>query len=151
MTTLKLIHGTAIVAGTTGYLFVGPSGSGKTRLALACLDGARRENRFAALIADDQVEITLCDGHFIARCPPTIKGKAEIRGAAIVDVETIEVTTLSFAVQPTDPKTAARLAPHGENYTLVQDAMIPLLRLPADSIDPWASLQRIEAAYMAEN
>ena len=151
MTSEVLVHGTAIVAGTTGYLFVGPSGSGKTKLALACLDGARRANRFAALIADDQVQVTLRGGHFIARCPPTIKGKAEIRGAAIVDVETIAVAEIRFAVRPTDPREDMRLAPHGENYTLVQDAMIPLLRLPTDCIDPWANLLRIQAAYKAEN
>ena len=151
MATAMLVHGTAIVAGTTGYLFIGPSGSGKTKLALACLDGARKANRFAALIADDQVQITIRDGHVIARCPLTIKGKAEIRGAAIVDVETVDVAVLNFAVQPSNLQTAARLAPQGENYTLVQDAMIPLLRLPMDCIDPWANLQLIQAAYLAEN
>jgi len=151
MTSSVLVHGTAIVAGTTGYIFVGPSGSGKTRLALACINGARRANRFAALIADDQVQITIRNGHLIARCPPTIKGKTEIRGAAIVDVETIEVAELRFAVQPTNPRKDARIAPYGENYTLVQDAMIPLLRLPIDSVDPFDNLLRIQAAYLAEN
>ena len=146
-----LVHGTAIVAGTTGYIFVGPSGAGKTRLAIACLDDARRENHFAALVADDQVLVTQIRGHLIARCPSTIKGKAEIRGAAIVDVQTVAAAKLVFAVRPTEPTITPRLAQKGEYYTLAQDAMIPLLRLPLNSVDPWANLQRIQDAYLAEN
>lgn len=145
-----LVHATAIVAGTFCFLFVGPSGSGKTRLALGSIDSARRSGRFAALVADDQVLISRHGKNLIARCPTPIKGKAEIRGAGIVGVETVDAAKLDFAVRATDPAVDLRMASALEHYTLAQDAMLPLLRLPIDSIDPWANLQRIMKAYLAE-
>lgn len=145
-----LVHATAIVAGTKGLLFVGASGSGKSRLALGCIDGARRSGHFSALVADDQVLISGKQGALIARCPPTITGKMEIRGAAIVEVETVEAAKLDFAVKATDPAVDLRIAPALENHELAPNAMLPLLRLPVNCIDPWASLQRIMDAYLTE-
>ena len=49
------VHGTAIVIGTTGLIFVGPSGSGKTAAALHCIGRAGAHGLFSALVADDQV------------------------------------------------------------------------------------------------
>ena len=60
------IHGTAIVIGKTGLLFLGPSGSGKSSLAFACLAAAKPLGLSAALVADDQVFITQRDGATIA-------------------------------------------------------------------------------------
>lgn len=145
-----LVHGTAIVTGTTGFLFIGPSGTGKTKLALGCINDARRSGHFAALVADDQVLVTQAQGQLIARCPNTIKGLAEIRGSAIVGIETVSACRLDFAVQAADRSPEQRLPPALEYYTLAQDAILPLLRLPIDCIDPWVNLRRILAAYLAE-
>jgi hypothetical protein len=145
-----LVHGTAIVAGTTGILFVGPSGSGKSRLALETLFAARRADRFAALIADDQVWIENINQSLIASAPESIRGLAEIRGSAIVSVPTIGTARLNFAVATTRPGLDERLPPAGESIQLAQDAMLPLLRLSIDCRDPFENLSLILAAYQSE-
>ena len=55
MTAAPNVHGTAIVIGTTGLLFLGPSGTGKSAVALHCIGQARAQGVFAALVSDDQV------------------------------------------------------------------------------------------------
>ena len=77
------VHGTAIVLGTRGFLITGPSGIGKSRLALACITAARQAGHFAALVADDRVDLRLEHDRIIARCPPSIHGLIEIRGLGI--------------------------------------------------------------------
>ena len=44
------VHGTAIVIGTAGLLFIGPSGTGKSAVALHCIEAARARGLFAALV-----------------------------------------------------------------------------------------------------
>lgn len=124
------VHGTAIVIGTRGFLFIGPSGTGKSAVALHCIEEARARGLFAALIADDQVFITESNGRLIARAPKSIAGLAEIRGAGIVPVETIEAGVISRAIRPIEPPFAERLAPDGETAEVLPPLLVPLTRLP---------------------
>jgi serine kinase of HPr protein (carbohydrate metabolism regulator) len=148
---MTLVHATAIVAGTNGYLFLGPSGSGKSRTALACIDDARHEGHFAALIADDQVILCLTQGGLIARCPPILTGQAEIRAAALVTVPHIAAARLHFAVQLVDPSRDQRLPDIGDTHVFADNIALPLLRLPINCPNAWTNLYRIHLAYLAEN
>ena len=79
--TRTLAHGTAILVGDTGLLFVGPAGSGKSSLALQTLFSARLAGHFAALVSDDQVFLEAVNGEVRASTPATISGMIELRGS----------------------------------------------------------------------
>lgn len=124
------VHGTAIVVGTTGLLFIGPSGAGKTAAALHCIGRARRRGLFSALVADDQVLLDVAGGRIVARAPASIAGLAEIRGSGIVSVETIGCAILGQIVQPIRPPFDERIAPDGEECEILPGHRLPLTRLP---------------------
>lgn len=124
------VHGTAIVIGTTGLIFMGPSGSGKTAAALHCIGRARERGQFAALVADDQVLVSLASGAIVARAPASIAGLAEVRGAGIVSVETVACAVLTQIVQPVRPPFSERIAPEGEDCEILPDHRLPVTRLP---------------------
>ncbi|MDX3977824.1 HPr kinase/phosphorylase [Shinella sp.] len=130
MTPPSNVHATAIVVGTTGLLFVGPSGAGKSAVALHCIEEARGRGLFAALVSDDQVLIHAAGGRLVARAPSSIAGLAEVRGAGIVNVATIEAAVLSRAIRPLAPPFAERLPPEGETVEVVASVFLPLTRLP---------------------
>ena len=67
-------------------LISGPSGSGKSDLALRLLD------RGFTLVSDDQTIVRKDGDRLIASAPPTIKGKLEIRGIGIVEMDTVSTT-----------------------------------------------------------
>ena len=64
------IHATAVALGSLGVLIEGLPGSGKTSLALAAIEKLQSQNRFAALVADDQCLIEAVNGKLIVTCPP---------------------------------------------------------------------------------
>ena len=124
------IHATAVVIGTRGLILVGPSGAGKTALALALMATGKERGLFAAMISDDQVFISNRNGSIIARRPPAIAGLAEIRGAAVVSVDSIETAVLDFAILPVRPPFHPRLPPENEQFELPGGNRLPLWRLP---------------------
>ncbi len=124
------IHGTAIVIGTTGLLFVGPSGAGKSAAALHCIHEARARGLPAALVSDDQVLVSDEDGQLVARAPASIAGLAEVRGAGIVKVEAVERAILHRAIRPIAPPIAERMPPEGETFEVLPGRFLPLTRLP---------------------
>ncbi|MCA1407128.1 HPr kinase/phosphorylase [Ensifer sp. IC3342] len=128
------IHATAIVLGTSGFLITGPSGSGKSALALSCISEARRRGRFAALVADDRVDLSLENDRIIARCPPSIRGLIEIRGSGIVAIETVSACVLDWAIIPVRPSRDQRLPPESEELQLDIGRSLPLLRVPVENI-----------------
>lgn len=130
MSAARNVHGTAIVVGTTGLLFIGRSGSGKSAVVLHCLDEARSRGLFSALVSDDQVLVSVDGGRAIARAPQAIAGLAELRGAGIVRVPAIEAAVLHRAVTLILPPVAERLPPEGETAEILPGLRLPLTRLP---------------------
>ena len=74
---------------------MGPSGSGKSDLALRLLD------RGFTLVSDDQTIVRRDGNRLIASAPPTIKGKLEIRGVGIVEMETVTDVPVALYVELT--------------------------------------------------
>lgn len=128
------IHATAIVLGTAGFLITGPSGSGKSALALSCISETRRRGHFAALVADDRVDLSLESDRIIARCPPTIQGLLEIRSGGIVAAETVPACVLDWAITPVRPSSDQRLPPESEELQLNVGRSLPLLRVPVENL-----------------
>ncbi len=124
------VHGTAIVIGSTGLLFVGPSGAGKSSVALHCISEAKACGLAAALVSDDQVLVSEEDGQLVAQAPESIAGLAEVRGAGIVKVETTGKGVLHRAIRPVTPPFAERLPPEGETFEVLPGHVLPLTRLP---------------------
>lgn len=74
------LHATCLAIGGIGVLLRGPSGSGKSDLALRLIDGG------AELVGDDQVLVTVADGHLIAAAHPNLVGLLEVRGLGILSI-----------------------------------------------------------------
>ena len=124
------VHGTAIVIGTTGLLFVGPSGAGKSAVALHCIMEARARGLFSALVSDDQVLVAETGGALVARAPASIAGLLEVRGAGIIRMEAVETAVLHRAIRPIGPPFDERLPPEGEAVEILPSRSLPLTRLP---------------------
>lgn len=139
-------HATAIVIGTQGFLFIGPSGSGKTACALTCLAQAQARGIYAAFVGDDQVMISSRSGRILVEAIDSIAGRAEVRGAEIVDVPAISSAVMDFAVQPVPINESDRLPPEDEQFAIEATGSLPLLRLPNPSSETLDRLLRIAAA-----
>ena len=83
MTGRASIHATAVIIGEAGVLIRGPSGAGKSALALALIAAAARAGRFARLVGDDRVRLSVSHGRLIARGHPAVAGRIERRGQGV--------------------------------------------------------------------
>jgi hypothetical protein len=134
------IHATAIVVGKTGLLFVGPSGWGKSMLAFACITEAQRNGIEAALVADDQVMISIRDETVIGACPPSIAGTIELRGTGIVRTPYRQEAGMHYAVLPGNASGEDRLPPDDEMASIAPGIRLPAIRLLANVPFPLAVL-----------
>ena len=141
------IHGTAIVVGKTGLLFLGPSGVGKSSLAFACLASAKQLGLLSALVADDRVLLSERDGAIVAECPPSIAGLIEIRGTGILRIANVLSAKIQFAVLPGNPATAERLPPEDEHVEVAGAMSLPAIRLSTTSINPLAIIMAMRPTY----
>lgn len=144
------VHGTAIVVGERGLIFIGPSGIGKSMMAFTCLAIARRAGAFSALISDDQVFITQQDGRIVANCPPSISGLMELRGSGIVKMEHVKSAPLDLAVQLFSVPGAERLPPENECWQIGTIGRLPLVRIASSASDPLAIIGALMPAWRQE-
>ena len=74
------VHGTMMNIYGKGVLIAGKSGIGKSELALDLI------NRGHMMIADDLVEVSRVNNYLKCSAPDNIKGKLEVRGLGIIDI-----------------------------------------------------------------
>ena len=91
----ETLHASTVALDGRAVLIMGPSGSGKSDLALRLLD------RGFVLVSDDQTIVKKLGGKLIASSPATIRGKLEIRGVGIVDMESTDNVPVALAVELT--------------------------------------------------
>src|SRR3954453_658078 len=91
----ETIHASTVARDGRAVLISGPSGSGKSDLALRLLD------RGFTLVSDDQTIVRRDGDRLVASAPATIKGKLEIRGVGIVDMETVSDVPVALYVELT--------------------------------------------------
>jgi len=138
-----LAHGTAVVVGDTGLLFVGPPGSGKSSLALQMLFSARLAGHFAALVSDDQVFLEAVDGEVRASTPATISGMIELRGSGIGKVKSITEAVLHHAVRVIEVHSENRIPEENQYWRAEGGVELPLLFLDRKVRDPYPWLEAL--------
>ena len=86
-------HASCVATDGRAVLIAGPSGSGKSDLALRLLD------RGFTLVSDDRTIVRKEGAKVIASAPGTIKGKLEIRGIGIVEMDTVSDMPVALVVE----------------------------------------------------
>jgi HPr kinase/phosphorylase len=130
-----LLHGTSVAIGGQGVLILGQPGAGKSDLALRLIDEG------GALVADDQVLLSIRDGFVMASAPEPLQGFIEIRGIGIVSMNHVRETPLSIVVELQEKARIERM-PEPETHDIL-GILLPLFRIdPAASSSP----ARIRAA-----
>jgi serine kinase of HPr protein (carbohydrate metabolism regulator) len=118
----ETIHCSCVSIRGRGVLIGGRPGSGKSDLALRLID------RGALLVSDDYTHVRRIDGRILASAPPTIKGKIEMRGVGIVELQTADEAPAALFV---DLDRAPERIPAGEETRVVAGLPIPLVALAA--------------------
>lgn len=123
------VHATALLLGDRGILISGPSGSGKTTLALALIERFRGCDRFARLVADDQLLVHPWWDRLVAASPETIAGLAEVHGLGPRPVAYMPSAVVDLAVRLVAQIDAPRLS--DPQVETIAGVSLPRLDLPA--------------------
>ena len=89
----ETLHASTVALDGRAVLIMGPSGSGKSDLALRLID------RGFTLVSDDQTIVKKEGNKLLASAPSNIRGKLEIRGVGIVDMEMTDNAPIALAVE----------------------------------------------------
>jgi serine kinase of HPr protein (carbohydrate metabolism regulator) len=116
------LHASSVALDGRAVLISGPSGSGKSDLTLRLLD------RGFTLVSDDRTIVRKQGSQLIASAPETIKGKLEIRGVGIVDMETVSDIPIAMVVELTSD---IQRLPDDARERLVLGTGIPLISVDA--------------------
>jgi serine kinase of HPr protein (carbohydrate metabolism regulator) len=116
------LHASSVAVDGRAVLISGPSGSGKSDLTLRLLD------RGFTLVSDDRTIVRKEGSKLIASAPETIKGKLEIRGVGIVDMDTVSDVPVALVVELTSD---IQRLPDDARERLILGAGIPLISVDA--------------------
>lgn len=108
----ETIHASCVLLAAGAVLLAGRSGSGKSDLALRLID------RGARLVSDDYTCVTREGDRLVARAPPTIAGRIEVRGLGILPIAAADAGEVRLLVDldapvprlPDEPLAERRIA-----------------------------------------
>ena len=118
----ETLHTSTVALDGRAVMIGGPSGSGKSDLALRLLD------RGFVLVSDDQTIVCKDKNRVLASAPPLIRGKLEIRGVGIVEMESIDDVPVALFVELTSD---VQRMPDDSRERLVLDVRLPLISVDA--------------------
>ena len=116
------LHCSCVASDGRAVLISGPSGSGKSDLALRLLD------RGFTLVSDDRTIVRKDGDLLIADAPTTIRGKLEIRGIGIVEMDSVDNVPVALVVELTSDM---QRMPDDSRERLILGASIPLISVDA--------------------
>lgn len=116
------LHASSVALDGRAVLICGPSGSGKSDLALRMLD------RGFILVSDDRTMVRKEGARLIASAPPTIRGKLEIRGMGIFEMETVSDVPVALIVELTSD---IQRLPDDSRTRLILGTGVPLISVDA--------------------
>ena len=116
------LHASSVAKDGRAVLIAGPSGSGKSDLALRMLD------RGFTLVSDDRTIIRKQGNKLIATAPDTIKGKLEVRGIGIIDVDQVQEVPLALVIELT---TEIERMPDDSRERMFLGVGVPLISVDA--------------------
>jgi HPr kinase/phosphorylase len=137
-------HGTTLSVGSWAAMIIGPPGTGKSDLALRCLTAGPSPlvPHPARLISDDQTLLQCRNGQIYASPPATIRGKLEVRGLGLIDVDVSEAARLVLIVDLAAPP-LDRIPP--EPLPTVPILGQPIPRIGLAAFEPSASAKLLLA------
>jgi serine kinase of HPr protein (carbohydrate metabolism regulator) len=134
--------------GGRAALIRGPSGAGKSDLALRCLGLGPsvlvREN--IRLVADDQVVLKARGLELCASAPSTLRGKLEVRGLGILEVDELADASLVLIVDLVQ-KVSIERYPDPWPFARILNFDISVLQL--DPFESSSALKLVTAINMA--
>ena len=116
------LHASSVALNGRAVLISGLSGSGKSDLALRMLD------RGFILVSDDRTIVRKVGERLVATAPETIKGKLEIRGVGIVEMESVADVPVALIVELTSD---IQRLPEDSRGRLILGTSIPLINVDA--------------------
>jgi serine kinase of HPr protein (carbohydrate metabolism regulator) len=116
------LHASSVALDGRAVLISGPSGSGKSDLTLRLLD------RGFTLVSDDRTIVRQDGSKLVASAPVTIKGKLEIRGVGIVDMDTVSDIPVALVVELTSD---IQRLPDDARERLILGTGVPLISVDA--------------------
>lgn len=119
----ETLHATSVAIGEQSVLICGRSGSGKSDLALRLID------RGAVLVSDDYTIVQNQSGVLFASSPANIRGKIEVYGIGIVEIDSIQNIPVALIVTLDEP--IIRMPDN------VASRMIAGIALPIVSVSPY--------------
>ncbi len=118
----ETVHATCVAIGDQSILISGRSGSGKSDLALRLID------RGAVLVSDDYTIVQRHSETLIASAPANIRGRIEVYGIGIIEIETVQNMPVALLVILDEP--VVRMPPDKEERNIAGIAL-PVLGVSA--------------------